>query len=246
MFYDNQDLNLKACELKIKELNSKAKTLKLELLGDYSSLSVQLNMKIEELRNEIENKLKDIDIEFIKIISEDNYGWGLKYLKDSKIGQFAIDFSKRTGDGTGALGDISFAVGLGTTASGNIAFAQGNYTRAEGDFSHAEGNSTIAQNDGMHAQGTFNVGKSKETIHETGIGTSDDDRRNAFEIYKDGSLTAPELTFENIFKRKNSLITKEFNLLNYYKESKPFPDHFFVAIILNKRFVMYLKIFNCI
>ena len=29
MFYDKQDLNLKACELKIKELNSKAETLKL-------------------------------------------------------------------------------------------------------------------------------------------------------------------------------------------------------------------------
>ena len=214
MFYDNQDLNLKACELKIKELNSKAETLKLELLGGYSSVTGEiyselkkLQAEFEELQKKIENldfgnlkikfeelekNIRDIDIEFIKIQKNDNeFGWGLKYRENDKnIGNLAVDLSYHVKSGLGAIGNHSFA----------------------------EGYNTIARADYSHAEGLYNIGKS-ETIHETGIGTSDDDRRNAFEIYKDGSLTAPELTFENIFKRKNSLITKEFNLLNYYKES---------------------------
>jgi hypothetical protein len=48
----------------------------------------------------------------------------------------------------------------------------------------------------MHAAGRYNVGTSNDTIHETGIGTDTGDayRKNAFEIYTDGTLTAPEAT----------------------------------------------------
>ena len=214
MFYDNQDLNLKACELKIKELSSKAETLKLELLGGYSSVTGEiyselkkLQLEFEDLHKKIENldfgdlkvkfeelekSIQNIDIEFIKIQKNDKeFGWGLKYRENDKnIGDFAVDLSYHVKSGLGAIGNHSFA----------------------------EGYNTIAKADYSHAEGLYNIGKS-ETIHETGIGTSDDDRRNAFEIYKDGSLTAPELTFKNIFNKENSLITKEFNLMNYYKES---------------------------
>lgn len=58
---------------------------------------------------------------------------------------------------------------------------------ASGDYSHAEGVGTVASNTAEHAEGKYN--KSNEnTIHSVGVGTSDSDRRNAFEISSDGSV----------------------------------------------------------
>jgi hypothetical protein len=53
----------------------------------------------------------------------------------------------------------------------------------------------------MHAAGKFNVGTATDTIHETGIGTKISDRKNAFEIYTDGTLTAPEATPTLVYAR---------------------------------------------
>ncbi len=85
----------------------------------------------------------------------------------------------------------------------------GNLSVSSGDNSFSEGLGTIAQNVGSHAEGTYNVGAAIDTIHETGIGTSDVLRQNAFEIYTDGRVVAPSLTIPLINSPK-SLVTQEY------------------------------------
>jgi len=157
------------------------------------------------------------------------------------IGPGAIDlsYSNSTSTEAGATGTQSFASGYYTISSGNTSHAEGYYTTASGDYSHAEGyntyatgvyshaegfdtnasgqvthaegQGTIAQNNNMHAAGSWNVGTATDTIHETGIGTNSGNRLNAFEIYTDGTLTAPEATISLINSRGNSaLTTKEY------------------------------------
>ena len=116
-----------------------------------------------------------------------------------------------------AQGMYSHAEGGFNTAEGWGSHAEGNNTVSTGPRSHAEGMNTIAQNDSMHAAGKFNIGTATDTIHETGIGTSDTDRKNAFEIYTDGKIVAPELTTALIDDRNTParvLVTKEWVELN--------------------------------
>jgi hypothetical protein len=89
---------------------------------------------------------------------------------------------------------MSHAEGWQTRADGERSHSEGNNTQAQEDDSHAEGIYTIAQNVGMHAAGQYNVGTATDTIHETGIGTGLSNRLNAFEIYTDGAVLAPEAT----------------------------------------------------
>lgn len=155
--------------------------------------------------------------------------------------------SKASGEGshaegrdTKASGGASHAEGRATEASGSYSHTEGNSTKASGKNSHAEGNSTTASEAGAHAEGegtialnynshaagNYNVGASHETIHETGVGTSDSDRKNAFEIYRDGRVRAPELLISKIDNDK-SLITKEYLEANSnikVKQSLPLPS----------------------
>ncbi len=138
-----------------------------------------------------------------KITEGGNTGWRLLDRNPDNygdIGQDAIDFSNSLASSTtaGATGTSSFAEGVGVQASGL--------------GSHAEGDHTVAPNDYMHAAGKFNIGTSTDTIHETGIGIDDANRKNAFEIYTDGKIYAPELTTTLINDAGTSnkvLITKE-------------------------------------
>jgi hypothetical protein len=112
----------------------------------------------------------------------------------------------------GATGNYSFASGYKTSASGKYSASFNFSTQAQQDYSMAvgyctdaiglgsfsEGNHTRAQNDYMHAEGKFNIGTATDTIHEIGIGTSDIDRKNAFEAFLDGKLVAPELSIDLI------------------------------------------------
>ena len=119
------------------------------------------------------------------------------------------DYSHAEGSYTKASGRNSHAEGYSTKASSEDSHAEGNDTEATGESSHAEGNSTIALNNNSHAAGVYNIGTSTETIHETGIGISNNDRKNAFEIYKDGRIYAPELSTDKITSPK-CLVTKEY------------------------------------
>jgi len=82
-------------------------------------------------------------------------------------------------------------------AIGTASHSEGAYSVATGQEAHAEGHGTIAKNFAQHAEGVYNKGESNDTIHETGIGTDDTERKNGFEIYWNGDVKAPEQTFEN-------------------------------------------------
>jgi len=113
------------------------------------------------------------------------------------------------GDPANNKGNAAHSEGFRSAAKGNVSHAEGYETIAEGDASHSEGYSTIAQNDYMHAAGKYNTGTATDTIHETGIGADDSNRKNAFEIYTDGRLVAPELT-TTLINTNRSLVTKEY------------------------------------
>lgn len=56
-----------------------------------------------------------------------------------------------------------------------------------GDYSHGEGIDPWTSNEGEHAEGKYN--KSNDgTISSVGIGTADNDRKNAFEIMQNGEV----------------------------------------------------------
>lgn len=107
-----------------------------------------------------------------------------------------------------SYGISSHTEGINTQSGGKLD-GYGNVIVNSGKAAHAEGIGTIALNNSSHAAGMYNIGTSTETIHETGIGTSPTNKKNAFEIYTDGRLRAPELSITKIIDNK-SLITKEY------------------------------------
>lgn len=90
-------------------------------------------------------------------------------------------------------GYFTHAEGHNTLAEGNSSHAEGKGTKAVGDVSHAEGYGTIAKNPYEHASGKYNKSTSSTndgtaTIFSVGIGTSDSDRKNAFEVRRNGDF----------------------------------------------------------
>ncbi len=92
------------------------------------------------------------------------------------------------GTACSATGDYSFAVGYETLASGNKSHAEGYSTEANGDYSHAEGLGTITNNEAEHASGKYNNSTEGDQIFSIGIGSGDDDRKNAIEVHSDGTI----------------------------------------------------------
>lgn len=79
------------------------------------------------------------------------------------------------------------AEGQLNVAEGATSHAEGYKTKSIGKRSHTEGYYTVANNDNEHASGQYN--KSDEnTIFSVGIGTSENDRKNAIKITKDGEV----------------------------------------------------------
>lgn len=75
------------------------------------------------------------------------------------------------------------------TATGSYAHAEGFNSVASDTASHAEGEGTIAMNYASHAEGKYNIKPMPNNlIHATGIGVSDSDRRDGFEVYKTGEV----------------------------------------------------------
>jgi len=117
--------------------------------------------------------------------------------------------SHSEGFGTVADNDCAHAEGQQTIAQGHSSHSEGEKTNAGGDYSHsegygvlsigeashAEGAFTITQNQGEHAEGMFNISNSsfdgninEMTVHSVGVGTSDEDRKNAIEIMRSGDI----------------------------------------------------------
>ena len=95
------------------------------------------------------------------------------------------------GESLHGTGDV-VTVGKATEQNGEV-FNDYENNVANGIYSSAIGNSTIANNFAEHASGQFNVSNSgaegkNNTLSSIGIGTSDDSRKNAFEVMKNGDL----------------------------------------------------------
>jgi hypothetical protein len=88
---------------------------------------------------------------------------------------------------TVADGQYSHAEGNESQTIGNISHAEGKNCIAKGRASHAEGWYTIANNEGEHASGKYNVSNG-DTQFSIGIGTADNNRKNAFEVKKNGDI----------------------------------------------------------
>ena len=94
---------------------------------------------------------------------------------------------------THAKGPESHAEGFHTLAEGTCSHAEGHVSHAAGYGSHAEGYYTIAYNKAEHASGIYNKStQSSDELQATrfsiGIGTSDTDRKNAFEVKQNGDI----------------------------------------------------------
>ena len=90
-----------------------------------------------------------------------------------------------------APGSYSHAEGFDTNAVGSYSHAEGFDTNAVGKYSHAEGYYTRTSSQSEHAEGSFNKSYSSEddsvrVIHSIGIGTFEQDRKNAHEIKFNG------------------------------------------------------------
>ena len=107
---------------------------------------------------------------------------------------------------------IAHAEGMGTLASGTASHAEGNGTVASGDYSHAGGIGTIAKYEAQTVVGKYNdlykfdnvfdavqerplfvvgCGDGEDKFIYTGGSPlrSEQHRRNAFEVYEDGSIS---------------------------------------------------------
>ena len=103
-------------------------------------------------------------------------------------------------------------------AKGDYAFAAGYRTQATGAYSHAEGFNTTALGSYSQSWGSWNIGK-PDSILEIGIGTSQYDKRNAFEINNQGVVLAPEMTIQEINTAGiTALVTKEY--MDYTTDNK--------------------------
>ena len=97
--------------------------------------------------------------------------------------------SHAEGEATTAFGSGSHAEGVNNKAFGACSHAEGNITQASGQFSHTEGCGTRAYSKYEHAEGAYNKSYSNpsaQVIHSVGIGSDDNNRKNAHEIKFNG------------------------------------------------------------
>ena len=93
--------------------------------------------------------------------------------------------SHAEGEQTTASGDFSHAEGFGTSSKGSKSHSEGMSTEAIGDSSHVEGFATRTLEMYQHVEGVYNA-DNPNALHIVGNGTSENDRKNAFEVLKDG------------------------------------------------------------
>ncbi len=101
--------------------------------------------------------------------------------------------SHTEGAETTAIGDRSHAEGSGSVAIGNYSHTEGRLTKTSSVAAHAEGINTAATNEAEHAEGKYNVSNTgseekDKTISSIGIGESNIDRKNAFEVMQNGDM----------------------------------------------------------
>lgn len=146
---------------------------------------------------EINSKTKVIVNNCVKESNSDEYRLTMsaKLPQDLSVGDTIYyngiaygDYSHVEGEGTHASAKAAHAEGRQTQATQYAAHAEGEYTQAKGWASHAEGQGTVASNPHEHAAGAYNLSTVGLTKASFGIGTSDDLRKNAYEIDIDGNV----------------------------------------------------------
>lgn len=108
------------------------------------------------------------------------------YLEDSLPFSYISEVNEMLGDSNytvfclsqNRLGVVNISLG---------SHAEGYNTRSFGIATHSEGHGTIAKNIGEHASGIYNVSNG-DTQFSIGVGTSEDDRKNAFEVKQNGDI----------------------------------------------------------
>lgn len=105
----------------------------------------------------------------------------------------SYNYAHAEGYGSQAQGGYTHAEGVNTKANSEGAHSEGGGTVANGIMSHAEGYFTKTNNEYEHASGMYNQStksdtKSEATLFSVGNGTSDTDRKNAFEIKRNGDI----------------------------------------------------------
>ena len=95
-----------------------------------------------------------------------------------------------------ADGSCAHAEGYYTTAHYQTSHAEGDHTITDSSYSHAEGSYTKTINQYEHAQGRYNkshktnntFGNAGNTLNTIGIGTSENNRKNAVEVMQNGDV----------------------------------------------------------
>lgn len=98
--------------------------------------------------------------------------------------------SHAEGNNTQTIGNFSHSEGFGTTSKGACSHAEGMSTEAIGDESHVEGFATRALSQFQHVEGMYNA-DNPNALHIVGNGTSENARKNAFEVLIDGTIRIP-------------------------------------------------------
>lgn len=107
--------------------------------------------------------------------------------KATNTDSIAIGYQNTSsGSASVAMGDTCEATGTSSTAMGYKTKATGAYTSTFGQNTQATNNGEVAM--GLYNKSTTSTEASEQTLFSFGIGTSDTDRVNAFEIKKNGDV----------------------------------------------------------
>lgn len=138
---------------------------------------------------------------------------GNKVTIEGNNNEASADYAHAEGSNNTASRNNAHVEGRYNVASGTSSHAQGESNRASGNYSHAGGEGNVAGYSAQTVVGKYNNNKS-DTLFEVGNGTSDDNRKNAFEVSGDGISTDNGIT--KIRFGKNDA-----NQYGYYRENDP-------------------------
>lgn len=102
------------------------------------------------------------------------------------------DYSISGGWASNAGGDSSVAIGLYANSNGNYSFCTGFRNQANGNYGFAANYYTVTTNEAESAFGKYNRLNNNQ-IFSIGIGTSESNRENAFEVFTTGEVNIPNL-----------------------------------------------------
>lgn len=148
-------------------------------IGNLSQLSTTDKSNIVAAVNEVVSNIPNLNIE--------NGSGPNSIVQKGGNNEATASLSMAIGINCSATGERAFAQGNTNTAAGNNSHAEGYQSNASGNYSHAEGYGTLTNNIGEHAEGKYNK-SNPNTIHSVGIGTSNEDRKNAIEVMQNGDV----------------------------------------------------------